>query len=221
MNSKTRSISRPSPALVISLIALFAALGGTSYAVATNSIDSREIKNGTIQGKDLKNRSIQGTKIQQDKIGGNAVKESTLGKVPSAGTADSAANAGRANTAGSADNATNAGNAGALGGVPAGGYPSNVEIVTADSATVAPDDAVYGFALVTATCPAGKKVIGGGGGNTFTGIVLAGTRLNVALQDSQPVADATGWRVTSIESGDMNEEGQPWKAQAFAVCATR
>jgi hypothetical protein len=35
---------RPSPALVISLIALFVALSGTAYALATNSIGARELK---------------------------------------------------------------------------------------------------------------------------------------------------------------------------------
>jgi hypothetical protein len=38
---------------VVSTACLFVVLGGTSYAVATGSIDSREIKNGTISRKDL------------------------------------------------------------------------------------------------------------------------------------------------------------------------
>ena len=50
-------MSRPSPALVVASIALFVALGGTGYAAATGSIDTREIKNSTIRGKDVKNRA--------------------------------------------------------------------------------------------------------------------------------------------------------------------
>ena len=42
----------------IGLIALFVALGGTSYAVATNSIDSRELKNNSIRTQDVRNRSL-------------------------------------------------------------------------------------------------------------------------------------------------------------------
>ena len=43
---------RPSPALVISLIALFVALGGTSYAAITslpaNSVGTKQLKNGAV-----------------------------------------------------------------------------------------------------------------------------------------------------------------------------
>ena len=49
---------RPSPAMVVALIALFVALGGTGYAAATGSIDSREIKNSSIQGTDVKDKSL-------------------------------------------------------------------------------------------------------------------------------------------------------------------
>ena len=43
---------------VVSTICLFIVLGGTSYAVATGSIDSREIKNNTIRSKDVRNNSL-------------------------------------------------------------------------------------------------------------------------------------------------------------------
>ena len=69
---KRLSNLRPSPAMVVSLIALFVALGGTSYAVATGSIDSREIKNYTLTGKDMR----------KDGVGGITIKESRLGPVP-------------------------------------------------------------------------------------------------------------------------------------------
>lgn len=73
---------RPSPALAISLIALFVAMGGTSYGLARNSIDSREIKNGSISNKDVKNRTLRAGKIKRDGLGGGAIKESTLKKLP-------------------------------------------------------------------------------------------------------------------------------------------
>jgi hypothetical protein len=50
---------RPSPAMVVALIALFVALGGVSYGVATGSIDSREIKNNSIRGKDVRNSTLR------------------------------------------------------------------------------------------------------------------------------------------------------------------
>ena len=43
---------------VMATLAVFVALGGTSYAVATGSVDSREIKNNTVRSKDVRNRSL-------------------------------------------------------------------------------------------------------------------------------------------------------------------
>jgi len=48
---RKRSLRHPSPALVISLIALFVALGGTTYAAAnlpTNSVGTAQIRNGAV-----------------------------------------------------------------------------------------------------------------------------------------------------------------------------
>jgi len=95
--------SRPSPAFVIACIALFASMGGVSYAVATGSIDSREIQDGSVRGGDLRantitereirRRSLDGTDIKIERVGGNAVKEQSLeadkiGRVPNAVNAD-------------------------------------------------------------------------------------------------------------------------------------
>ena len=103
-------LGRPSPALVIACISLFVALGGVGYAAATGSIDGREVKNNSIASKDLKNSSIVGKDVKNSALTGSDVKpnslagtdiaESSLGKVASAGTADSAATAGNANTVG-------------------------------------------------------------------------------------------------------------------------
>lgn len=77
-----RFVRRPSPALVISCIALFVALGGVSYGVATGTIDGREIKNGSVTGSDIKNGSLRGNEAKADGFGGGSIKESTLGVVP-------------------------------------------------------------------------------------------------------------------------------------------
>ena len=101
---------RPSPALVISLIALFVSLSGVSYGVATGFIDSREIKNNEIRsldirnnqirtrdlrnnevrGIDIRNSTVQGRDIALNTVTGEDVKEDTLRKVPSALLADTA-----------------------------------------------------------------------------------------------------------------------------------
>jgi hypothetical protein len=88
--------NRPSVATVLSLIALFAALGGTSYAAAT--ISGKQVKNGTLTGADIKNNSV----------GGADVKESKLGQVPSAAKALQSDKATQADDATRAQKATSA-----------------------------------------------------------------------------------------------------------------
>ncbi len=75
----------PSPALVISCIALFVSLGGVSYGLATGAIDGREIKNNSVRNIDVKNRTLTGNDVGFDRLGGGAIKESTLGVVPFSG----------------------------------------------------------------------------------------------------------------------------------------
>jgi hypothetical protein len=104
---------RPSPALVISCIALFVSLGGVSYGVATGFIDSREIKNNQVRSSDLRNNSIrtfdirnnevrgfdirnssvQGRDVALNTLTGADVSEEDLAKVPSATAADTATTA--------------------------------------------------------------------------------------------------------------------------------
>jgi hypothetical protein len=104
---------RPSPAMIVALIALFASLGGVSYGFATGTIDSREIKNNSVRSSDLRNNEIrtrdlrnnevrgidirnstvQGRDIALNTVTGTDVNESTLQQVPSAAQADSATNA--------------------------------------------------------------------------------------------------------------------------------
>ncbi len=111
---------RPSPALVISCIALFVSLGGVSYGVATGFIDSREIQNNEIRsadlrnnqirtfdirnnevrGFDIRNSSVQGRDVALNTLTGADVAEGELGKVPSATAADRAATAASADAVG-------------------------------------------------------------------------------------------------------------------------
>jgi hypothetical protein len=70
-----RKRSLPSPALVVALVALFIAFGGSAYAL---TVGGAQIRNGSITGVDIKNRSLKGTKFQLNSIGGNAIKGSAL-----------------------------------------------------------------------------------------------------------------------------------------------
>jgi hypothetical protein len=93
-----KSKFRPSPALVVALIALFVALGGTAYAVKQ------------INGSTLVNRSVSNVKIQKNSLTKTEINLKKLGTVPRAATAN------KASTATSADEANFAENAGKLDG---------------------------------------------------------------------------------------------------------
>jgi len=127
-------LRRPSPALVVSVIALIVALGGTGYAalkIPKSSVGSKQLKNGAVTTKKIKNDAVTGAKI----------KLSTLGTVPSAAIATNATNA---------TNASNAANASTLGGEPASAFQSKVlSAVVVDNGSTS--TVVRGSPGVTAT----------------------------------------------------------------------
>jgi hypothetical protein len=77
---------RPSPALLVALLALFIALGGSAFAVTR--INGSNIQNATISGKKLKMRTIKAKRVANDTLKGRQIDESTLGVVPRAASAD-------------------------------------------------------------------------------------------------------------------------------------
>jgi hypothetical protein len=62
----------------VSLVALFVALGGTSYAVATGSIDSREIKNNTVRSKDLRNNTVRSKDLRNNTVRSKDLRNNTV-----------------------------------------------------------------------------------------------------------------------------------------------
>jgi hypothetical protein len=108
---------------VLSLIALFVALGGVSYGlsgkntvasddIVNGGVKSKDIKNSGVKSKDLNTGSVKASDVQDDSLQGGDINENTLGKVPRASEADKA---------------TNADNAAALQGNPASAFaPSTV-----------------------------------------------------------------------------------------------
>jgi hypothetical protein len=68
----TRLRARLNYANVVATLALFIALGGSSYAVSE------------ISGSQIRNASIAGKKLKRNTIGGKRIKASSLGTVPSA-----------------------------------------------------------------------------------------------------------------------------------------
>ena len=64
---------------VMATIAVFLTLGGTSYAVATGSIDSREIANNTIRGADVRNETIRSNDVDDGSL---KAKDFAPGQLP-------------------------------------------------------------------------------------------------------------------------------------------
>jgi hypothetical protein len=76
MTTKTKF--RPSPALVISCVALFLALAGSALAAKTATVSSRQIVDGTVRTVDLRDNAVTSPKIANatitaDDLGTNSV----------------------------------------------------------------------------------------------------------------------------------------------------
>jgi hypothetical protein len=82
---------RPSPALLISMLALFVALGGSAYAAT--KIGTKNIKANAITAGKIKKNAVTSAKIKKEAVTGSKIKESTLGPVPNATNATNAVNA--------------------------------------------------------------------------------------------------------------------------------
>jgi hypothetical protein len=77
-----KSVRRPSPALIVAIVALVAALAGSAIALpGKNTVKSNDIAKNAVGSSDIKNNKVKGADVN----------EASLGKVPSAATADSAA----------------------------------------------------------------------------------------------------------------------------------
>ncbi|MEN3281369.1 MAG: hypothetical protein V7607_2509 [Solirubrobacteraceae bacterium] len=76
MLSKLRS--RLTYANTVASIALFIALGGTSYGLASGSIGSNEIKNNSLRSQDLRNNDIRGRDIRDATIDSRDVQDGAL-----------------------------------------------------------------------------------------------------------------------------------------------
>lgn len=96
-----RRIPRPSAAMLVACAALFAAIGGTSYAALM--VTGANVVNGSLTGADVAKKSLGGNRLKKDTIGGSRVLESSLGTVPSAAHATSADSALNADKAADAD----------------------------------------------------------------------------------------------------------------------
>lgn len=96
MHQGNRRIGRPSPAMIVAIIALIASLSGSAYAaLGKNSVGSRQLKAQAVTTGKIANNAVNGKKVANGSLSGEDINLSQLGTVPAA---TSAASAGNANT---------------------------------------------------------------------------------------------------------------------------
>jgi hypothetical protein len=71
---------------VMATVAVFIALGGSSYAAL--QIDSGDIANNSVRGVDVRNRTLSDRDVKRNGLTGRSIRESRLTRVPHAREAD-------------------------------------------------------------------------------------------------------------------------------------
>jgi hypothetical protein len=79
--SKLRKF-RPSPAMIVAVLALFVALGGSAYALKKNSVKTKNIKNNAVKTKKIADGAVTTPKFADDATAPDAAK---LGGVDATG----------------------------------------------------------------------------------------------------------------------------------------
>jgi hypothetical protein len=131
----------PSPAMIVACVALVVALGGVSYAATVlpkNSVGTAQVKKKAITASKLRKNAVSSAKVKDGTLMGADFKAGQLPAGPQGPKGDP-------------------GVAGAAGTPGISGY----QIVHGDVVSIAPGQ----FGVAFADCPAGKKVLGGGGGS--------------------------------------------------------
>ncbi|HEU5063889.1 MAG TPA: hypothetical protein VFT79_12180 [Solirubrobacterales bacterium] len=198
MTSKTHSF-RPSPALVISCLALFLALTGSAFAVgvAKNSVRSAQIVDGAVRNVDLRDNAVNAPKIAPDSVGNEEIAENAVASPEVAQDALTNQDLGAASVTSSevADQALTASDLG----------PDSVAaselgtVVVRTNATTLAKDASGG---VTVNCAAGEQVLGGGGQPGHFGTEMTSSR-----------PSGNGWQYQAV-----NRTGGQDTITAFALC---
>lgn len=85
---------RPSPALIIAIIALCAALTGTAWAaLGKNSVGSKQLKSKAVTTGKIANNAVTGAKVASNSLTSSDINVEQLGTVPSATNAQTAQDA--------------------------------------------------------------------------------------------------------------------------------
>lgn len=210
------------PATVIACVALFVALSGAAVAAKTaskNSVKTASIANGAVTTPKLRNGAVTAAKLRNGAVLGSKIAAATIGSSQLAnGSVRSGQLGGQVVTEPKIKNGAVSESKLGSGAVTSGKLASsflaqlvrNVTYVNAESATNN-----EGAKTVTALCPSGKQVIGGGAR-------VNGELLEVAVTGSSPFVagsgQRTGWSAFARELPD-EPLTKAWSVEAFAICA--
>jgi hypothetical protein len=169
---------RPSPAMVVAVIALICALTGTAWAaLGKNSVGSKQLKSNAVTTAKIKKEAVTAKKVKKDTLTGTQIDESKLGPVPVANSIPPAEATHLVGAPGEPTFENGAANAGALSGLhlnSAGFFkdhegivhlegivkPTSSEVKTIFTLPVG-DRPAPGSVLIFQTGPTGGVVIGG------------------------------------------------------------
>ncbi len=239
MNHLKRHLS---VANVLSAMALFMALGGVTYAataaknsvkaksIAKQAVTTAKLKNGAVTSPKLANGAVISSKIGASAVGGTQIADGSVravelgggvvttaklqnGAVTDAKLANNSVTSNKLNadavTTGKIGNEAVTG--AKLSASILGQLVKNVAYVTAQTVANTTENPKF----VTAKCPTGKVVIGGGA--RVTGAEVSKVAVTESFATS-PDTDGkrTGWSAVAFE---MAAEPKAWGVEAFAVCA--
>jgi hypothetical protein len=209
------------PATVIACIALFVALGGAAVAAKTaskNSVKTASIANGAVTTAKLRNGAVTTGKLRNGGVTGQKIAPATIGSDQLAGgSVRSGQLGGQVVTEPKIKNGAVSESKLGTGSVSSGKLAPtflaqllrNVTYVTETSENDSLDEK-----SVTAKCPSGKEVIGGGAR------INSSAKVAVAVNASYPLVDSNNGRIGWIAGGrETPEENETWQVVAYAICA--
>jgi hypothetical protein len=191
---------------VISMIALFAALGGTSYAVK-NSVGSAEIKKNAVKAAEIAKNAVRASEIKRNAVGASEIRSNAVaggdvadGTLGSDDLGDNSVGAGEL-----ADNSVGSGEVtdGSLlrNDLAPGVLDHNVTVQVEQAAAALANNTSASYDV---HCPEGQQAIGGGSRGDLTDseyTITTSSRPIVSTANSGAPADNgtfTGWRATVL-----------------------